>query len=409
MAGDSDGDHPRSRGVYPTTCHPHGRLPGSSPLARGLRHAYHVSATRNWIIPARAGFTTRIRGRRSGTSRIIPARAGFTGSIPLTGAMTTDHPRSRGVYVSPAGPVSTTAGSSPLARGLPTPRRSRQDCAWIIPARAGFTFPFPRPSPNPTDHPRSRGVYTLTVLLLTHAVGSSPLARGLLEAVAHHIASLRIIPARAGFTIARGFICSSQSDHPRSRGVYLSLSLSRVAIPAGIIPARAGFTLTPSSHLHALTDHPRSRGVYVRGGGRLHLAEGSSPLARGLLGGSTTEKIAHRIIPARAGFTTTGDTTKRSGPGSSPLARGLLHDLRHSHASARIIPARAGFTPPGHSGHDPVGDHPRSRGVYVVLIPPVDRLLGSSPLARGLQWVAGPFLCPAGIIPARAGFTLPHR
>ena len=319
--------------------------------------------------------------------------------------MTTDHPRSRGVYVSPAGPVSTTAGSSPLARGLPTPRRSRQDCAWIIPARAGFTFPFPRPSPNPTDHPRSRGVYTLTVLLLTHAVGSSPLARGLLEAVAHHIASLRIIPARAGFTIARGFICSSQSDHPRSRGVYLSLSLSRVAIPAGIIPARAGFTLTPSSHLHALTDHPRSRGVYVRGGGRLHLAEGSSPLARGLLGGSTTEKIAHRIIPARAGFTTTGDTTKRSGPGSSPLARGLLHDLRHSHASARIIPARAGFTPPGHSGHDPVGDHPRSRGVYVVLIPPVDRLLGSSPLARGLLSLGRVSSVPIRIIPARAGFT----
>ena len=216
--------------------------------------------------------------------------------------MTTDHPRSRGVYVSPAGPVSTTAGSSPLARGLPTPRRSRQDCAWIIPARAGFTFPFPRPSPNPTDHPRSRGVYTLTVLLLTHAVGSSPLARGLLEAVAHHIASLRIIPARAGFTIARGFICSSQSDHPRSRGVYLSLSLARRN------PRR---------------DHPRSRGVYP-----------------------------HPVFPPSRL------------DGSSPLARGLRSRRRPTSPGRGIIPARAGFTGREHNGEDRSPDHPRSRGVY---------------------------------------------
>ena len=198
--------------------------------------------------------------------------------------MTTDHPRSRGVYVSPAGPVSTTAGSSPLARGLPTPRRSRQDCAWIIPARAGFTFPFPRPSPNPTDHPRSRGVYTLTVLLLTHAVGSSPLARGLLEAVAHHIASLRIIPARAGFTSLSLARRNPRRDHPRSRGVYphpvfppsrldgsspLARGLRSRRRPTspgrGIIPARAGFTGREHNGEDRSPDHPRSRGVYHHG------------------------------------------------------------------------------------------------------------------------------------------------
>ena len=73
-------DHPRSRGVYPRERRPVRRLPGSSPLARGLRSA----------------------GReRPGQRRIIPARAGFTRYPAGRYRCRRDHPRSRGVY--PAG------------------------------------------------------------------------------------------------------------------------------------------------------------------------------------------------------------------------------------------------------------------------------------------------------------------
>ena len=50
---------------------------------------------------------------------IIPARAGFTCLVSLTGPRRWDHPRSRGVYDDDASWVRSTAGSSPLARGLP--------------------------------------------------------------------------------------------------------------------------------------------------------------------------------------------------------------------------------------------------------------------------------------------------
>ena len=72
-------DHPRSRGVYFATNLRAEALPGSSPLARGLRLGQFVPVVRRRIIPARAGFTRRI---------VWSARAA------------TDHPRSRRVYTS---------------------------------------------------------------------------------------------------------------------------------------------------------------------------------------------------------------------------------------------------------------------------------------------------------------------
>ena len=70
---------------------------------------------------------------------IIPARAGFTPPILVTRARHVDHPRSRGVYVCGAVCGAVGAGSSPLARGLHTPRSWVDSAARIIPARAGFT------------------------------------------------------------------------------------------------------------------------------------------------------------------------------------------------------------------------------------------------------------------------------
>ena len=192
-----------------------------------------------------------------------------------------DHPRSRGVYRAWSRPGCCAAGSSPLARGLLPAKKMEAALDGIIPARAGFTQCARNDFRCETDHPRSRGVYLLSLFLCSPHSGSSPLARGL------------------------------------PHGPY---SFSQWA---GIIPARAGFT-TPGPGVRGCTgDHPRSRGVY-----------------------SATA------------------TTTSSRPGSSPLARGLRHQGVRRRRVAGIIPARAGFTPHGGTGGTSGGDHPRSRGVY---------------------------------------------
>ena len=154
--------------------------------------------------------------------------------------------------------------------------------------------------------------------------GSSPLARGLRFDHEGKPCAVRIIPARAGFTGVSRVIAWRTPDHPRSRGVYVkgltdqmsaegSSPLAR-GLPrkenimrccARIIPARAGFTSTTRRPSSRGSDHPRSRGVYPdrRFVGRV--GEGSSPLARGLPHPVLLPVLVVRIIPARAGFTTT--------------------------------------------------------------------------------------------------------
>ena len=375
-------DHPRSRGVYCTRVKLRFPFPGSSPLARGLHRQRLRRIRRLWIIPARAGFTgvedvlpgavwdhPRSRGVYSrghhrhraaqgssplargllGASAavpiaagIIPARAGFTPSCLASLARLRDHPRSRGVYPGRLGRDRRRRGSSPLARGLRRRVATARRCAGIIPARAGFTRSSTPTRARARDHPRSRGVYAVQPDSVAFLEGSSPLARGLRYAKALSASSIRIIPARAGFTSVIFWPGVQSADHPRSRGVYwrpsrttpssagsspLARGLLRDgAVRAGgrgIIPARAGFTRPTESTARCATDHPRSRGVYRR---------------------------------ARTGSPTRG--------GSSPLARGLLMRPCISCGPMRIIPARAGFTFGCSPGRSRTRDHPRSRGVY---------------------------------------------
>ena len=176
------GDHPRSRGVYRHPIVRTRRSEGSSPLARGLR--IHYSA----------------RGARA---RIIPARAGFTSWPPRLRSSSADHPRSRGVYVDVSSYQAGISGSSPLARGLPCFGSLASKSDRIIPARAGFTEIWKSAIPVHPDHPRSRGVYLKCGSALMVSGGSSPLARGLLAKTLQLLRSIRIIPARAGFTCPR--------------------------------------------------------------------------------------------------------------------------------------------------------------------------------------------------------------
>ena len=152
-------DHPRSRGVYEHDLKALVERLGSSPLARGLRG--HESAA--------------VAGRQ-------------------------DHPRSRGVYRGSRSSIIPGPGSSPLARGLHFAAWISATIPWIIPARAGFTRTSSSRTRSRRDHPRSRGVYPFRIAFRTSALGSSPLARGLLNAVSQIKEGDRIIPARAGFT-----------------------------------------------------------------------------------------------------------------------------------------------------------------------------------------------------------------
>ena len=295
------GDHPRSRGVYRwahLSCDPFG---GSSPLARGLRSG--PAADR----------------RQAG---IIPARAGFTAPASTSSTRAADHPRSRGVYGVTIPALDPLPGSSPLARGLRVEGGLVAHPCRIIPARAGFTPATEGRTGTRTDHPRSRGVYSGPLPPLPLLLGSSPLARGLLELVDLILAAARIIPARAGFTARYLAAEAGGGDHPRSRGVYAlgmtwrelghgSSPLAR-GLPrqphqhpprVRIIPARAGFTTTPPGATRRTWDHPRSRGVYVSMARSHAGGVGSSPLARGLRVPMTCWKRATGIIPARAGFT----------------------------------------------------------------------------------------------------------
>ena len=91
--------------------------------------------------------------------------------------------------------------------------------------------------------------------------------------------------------------------------------------------------------------------------------------------------------------------------GSSPLARGLPVTVRTPQPECGIIPARAGFTIPRTCADMQWKDHPRSRGVYLFIAVIAERFSGSSPLARGLPVPKGTINFEARIIPARAGFT----
>ena len=215
-------DHPRSRGVYRGEAGGGRLVGGSSPLARGLREAHHSRRLSRGIIPARAGFTICASRREpspigssplarglpaSGVGldpapRIIPARAGFTFNAVSKIKEGEDHPRSRGVYRARAIRICLKSGSSPLARGLLQLPDLGQERGRIIPARAGFTVRFEGGPPADGDHPRSRGVYAHHNFAIGGGGGSSPLARGLRPAEGHSALRHRIIPARAGFTLA---------------------------------------------------------------------------------------------------------------------------------------------------------------------------------------------------------------
>ncbi len=169
------------------------------------------------------------------------------------------------------------------------------------------------------------------------------------------------------------------------------------------IPAGAGNTSRRSSgHIYEPV-HPRWRGEHALPKLNARVAHGSSPLARGTLVLPGRLRARVRFIPAGAGNTGISKRITFAGPvhprwrgehwgrrrqpgdhrGSSPLARGTLGGAERDHVPGRFIPAGAGNThvSPWRWPHNAV--HPRWRGEHENVS--VRPLLGSgsSPLARG--------------------------
>ena len=199
---------------------------------------------------------------------------------------------------------------------------------------------------------------------------------------------------------------------------------------AGLIPARAGTTLRENIINVFGRAHPRSRGDHTGPFRSFRWSWGSSPLARGPPGWFVWENDSAGLIPARAGTTrelASARNAQRAHPrsrgdheyapvdsslglGSSPLARGPLAVAPLAEVVFGLIPARAGTTVPDFMNAAATWAHPRSRGDHLVCLTARGRVEGSSPLARG------PLDCPGlrhgarGLIPARAGTTLQqHR
>ena len=172
-----------------------------------------------------------------------------------------------------------------------------------------------------------------------------------------------------------------------------------------IIPARAGQTLTSRTGDAKGPDHPRACGANISLQMSRTMPHGSSPRVRGKPVGAATVRVRRRIIPARAGQTTSITLTvkrdtdhpracgangrhrpgHRTQRGSSPRVRGKRPSGKHGITHPRIIPARAGQT--GHrrprAGREP--DHPRACGANEWVWRSYLHTRGSSPRVRGKQ------------------------
>ena len=293
------------------------------------------------------------------------------------------HPRSRGEHLILPLLLNDVFGSSPLARGTPDAHESLGVRGRLIPARAGNTH-FSRLNAQPVSaHPRSRGEHSRLGAVDERAFGSSPLARGTQSVGCSYPPSFRLIPARAGNTQAQLPRANFHPAHPRSRGEHLrrgnGLGASRGSSPLargtpirltrqsrrpGLIPARAGNTRLRGLDQGRNSAHPRSRGEHANSFSNEWSVIGSSPLARGTRSFVVTGGSPRRLIPARAGNTSVGSTTRCIVPahprsrgehadkvigdyedgGSSPLARGTPVSRSVTQAAGRLIPARAGNT-----------------------------------------------------------------
>ena len=210
---------------------------------------------------------------------LIPAHAGKTMPSVAARATARAHPRSRGENDLPGFVDADDGGSSPLTRGKRGCFGVRRSMRRLIPAHAGKTAKGLDATLVEGAHPRSRGENHGVQSRVVNQTGSSPLTRGKLNVAQLLADGIGLIPAHAGKTFSRRAGGHHTPAHPRSRGENGYLSVFRVTglgsspltrgklrssqsdrLSGGLIPAHAGKTCSWSCPRAASRAHPRSRG-----------------------------------------------------------------------------------------------------------------------------------------------------
>ena len=417
------GSSPRARGtrLRPASCA--AMADGSSPRARGTRHGRGL---RRRPMP--------VHPRARGEHCIAPARSPCADPV---------HPRARGEHPQPLDQRSTIRGSSPRARGTPEAGAARQRSRRFIPARAGNTFAWLAFVSRIPVHPRARGEHAPTSVSMV-MVTVHPRARGEHgDLRARHMVEHGSSP-RAGNTRSRNTLAHPAPVHPRARGEHTLADLGERGIGGSsprargtllhrwhddlmfrFIPARAGNTARRTRSRSASAVHPRARGEHDGADYHVKHGGGSSPRARGTRDDHEERRTIRRFIPARAGNTHHGISSRSQPPvhprargehshgvcveqevvGSSPRARGTRLRRCGMSALARFIPARAGNTLEFVNVTETLPVHPRARGEHRKPAHTHEADAGSSPRARGTREHAAQRMEEARFIPARAGNT----
>ena len=277
-------------------------------------------------------------------------------------------------------------GSSPRVRGKPGNAGVYGNAGGLIPARAGKTgHPHLLPGGLPA-HPRACGENFTRTPAVRSPGGSSPRVRGKRPPLVLFGAAVGLIPARAGKTVRGGGACTLAPAHPRACG-----------------------------------ENPADLGGEPGDGG-------SSPRVRGKQSACSRSEARRRLIPARAGKTSTQDVSTRpwrliparagktkprsriawlnsahpracgenrrrawesmDSWGSSPRVRGKLWSVRRAGGEPRLIPARAGKTMLRRKSPVYIAAHPRACGENPRARHLPGDCYGSSPRVRGKQqWV----------------------
>ena len=255
----------------------------------------------------------------------------------------------------------TRRGSSPRARGThdgPDQLRRRQR---FIPASAGNTG-----SAGGVDrlfpvHPRERGEHLPGPAVAGREVGSSPRARGTRQCPNLRVCDQRFIPASAGNTTSLNFACSTAAVHPRERGEHRKPVIS-IARSTGSSPRARG---TRPAH------HPGGRGQRF------------IPASAGNTAGLLSKAICWSVHPRERGEHSLSMVVRVGDFGSSPRARGTLGGVEFACDHQRFIPASAGNTGRTLTSESTPSVHPRERGEHPALPDADGQQGGSSPRARG--------------------------
>ncbi len=334
------------------------------------------------------------------------------------------HPRVCGEH--PDGAVVTfdVDGSSPRMRGTPASWRAEGEVGGLIPAYAGNTGGRRRRRRSGPAHPRVCGEHLRNVVMVVHAVGSSPRMRGTLQDQPKRRAQPGLIPAYAGNTgrsppcawghLAHPRVCGEHTpddakytpirgSSPRMRGTLGNRV--RKAMASRLIPAYAGNTSGQCPTSPPCAAHPRVCGEHGQGDAGAAVGGGSSPRMRGTHRRDPPVRQLLRLIPAYAGNTRSEQIQRPaglahprvcgehpqcsthgwSGCGSSPRMRGTPSWSGRPARWSRLIPAYAGNTHgPGWTGCRPRA-HPRVCEEHAIPRNAGDTTLGSSPRMRGTR------------------------